>query len=271
MPMHRDRRATLPRTKIGPPLRGCAVQSRGSVAALAGAMSPCCTPRLATGLHSAIKVDQSPVSRVSGGGLMEKQMNKYLIALIIALSTPVSAQAKDETLVLAGGCFWGMEAVFEHVKGVKSVVSGYAGGRAGDANYDAVSAEQTSHAEAVRIVYDPAQVSLGDLFKVYFTVAHDPTQVDRQTPDVGRSYRSAVFPQNEAQRVFVQSFIATLNKSGAYSKPIATRIETGKFYPAEAYHQDFMRRNPNHPYILAWDVAKVAKLKKTWPGLYKGK
>jgi peptide-methionine (S)-S-oxide reductase len=202
---------------------------------------------------------------------LEKQMNKYLIALSLVLATPVSAIAKDETVVLAGGCFWGMEAVFEHVKGVKSVVSGYAGGSAADANYDAVSAEATSHAEAVRIVFDPAQVTLGDLLKVYFTVAHDPTQINRQTPDVGTSYRSAVFPQSPQQRVFAQNFITSLGKSGAYAKPIATKIEAGQFYPAEAYHQDFMRRNPNHPYILAWDVAKVAKLKKTWPGLYKGR
>ncbi len=198
-------------------------------------------------------------------------MNKYLIALGLALATPVSAQAKDETLVLAGGCFWGMEGVFEQVKGVKSVVSGYAGGSAADANYDAVSAERTGHAEAVRIVFDPAQVTLGQLFQIYFTVAHDPTQVNRQTPDVGPSYRSAVFPQNEAQRAFAESFIASLGKSGAYSKPIATKLEAGKFYPAEANQQDFMRRNPRHPYILAWDVAKVAKLKKSWPGLYRGK
>lgn len=198
-------------------------------------------------------------------------MMKYLIALGLVLATPVSAMAKDESIVLAGGCFWGMEGVFEHVKGVKSVVSGYAGGKAADANYDAVSAERTDHAEAIRIVFDPAQVSLGDLLQIYFTVAHDPTQVNRQTPDVGRSYRSAVFPENEVQRTFAQAFIASLNKSGAYSKPIATRIETGQFYPAEAYHQDFMRRNPSHPYIQAWDVAKVAKLKKVWPGLYRGK
>ena len=198
-------------------------------------------------------------------------MTKYLIALGLVLATPVSAAAKDETIVLAGGCFWGMEGVFEHVKGVKSVVSGYAGGSAADANYDAVSDERTSHAEAVQIVFDPAQVSLGDLLQVYFTVAHDPTQVNRQTPDVGMSYRSAVFPQNAQQRVFTQAFIASLGKSGAYSKPIATKIETGSFFAAEAYHQDFMRKNPNHPYIQAWDVAKVAKLKKTWPGLYRAK
>jgi peptide-methionine (S)-S-oxide reductase len=198
-------------------------------------------------------------------------MMKYFLALGLALAAPVSAQAKDESVVLAGGCFWGMEAVFEHMKGVKSVVSGYAGGSASDANYDAVSDERTGHAEAVRIVFDPAQVSLGEIFKVYFTVAHDPTQVNRQTPDVGTSYRSAIFPQNPGQRLFAESFIASLNKSGAYAKPIATRIEAGQFYPAEAYHQDFMRRNPNHPYILAWDVAKVAKLKKTWPELYRGR
>jgi peptide-methionine (S)-S-oxide reductase len=198
-------------------------------------------------------------------------MMKYLIALGLALAAPVSAQAKDDSIVLAGGCFWGMEAVFEHMKGVKAVVSGYAGGSAADANYDAVSAETTDHAEAVRIVFDPAQVSLGQILKVYFTVAHDPTQVNRQTPDVGPSYRSAVFPRDAVQRAFVQNFIASLSKSGAYSKPIATRIEAGQFYPAEAYHQDFMRRNPRHPYILAWDVAKVAKLKKTWPELYRGK
>lgn len=198
-------------------------------------------------------------------------MTKYLIAFGLILASPVSAQAKDETLVLAGGCFWGMEGVFEHVKGVKSVVSGYAGGSAVDANYDAVSDERTSHAEAVRIVFDPAQVTLGQLFQIYFTVAHDPTQVNRQTPDEGPSYRSAVFPQSPQQRVFAESFIASLGKSGAFAKPIATKIEAGKFYPAEAYHQDFMRRNPRHPYILAWDVAKVAKLKKTWPDLYRGK
>jgi peptide-methionine (S)-S-oxide reductase len=200
-------------------------------------------------------------------------MKNALLALGLALtlSAPASAAAKHETIVLAGGCFWGMEAVFEHVKGVKSVVSGFAGGSAADANYAAVSAERTDHAEAVRVVYDPAQVSLGQLMQVYFTVAHDPTQVNRQTPDEGRSYRSAIFPENEHQRGFALRFIKSLDASGAYSRPIATRIETGKFYPAERYHQDFMRNNPRHPYILRWDVPKLAKLKKTWPALYRGK
>ena len=196
---------------------------------------------------------------------------KYLIAIGFVLATPVSAMAKDESIVLAGGCFWGMEAVFEHVKGVQSVVSGYAGGTSTQANYDAVSSERTDHAEAIRVVYDPAQVSLGQLMQIYFTVAHDPTQVNRQTPDEGRSYRSAIFPQDNWQRAFAEGFIKSLNASGAYAKPIATRIESGRFYPAEAYHQDFMRNNPRHPYILRWDVPKIEKLKKTWPALYRGK
>jgi len=196
-------------------------------------------------------------------------MKKYLFALPLLLSAPAQALAADQSIVLAGGCFWGMEGVFEHVKGVRSVVSGYAGGKAADANYAEVSAETTDHAEAVRIVFDPAQVSLGDILQIYFTVAHDPTQLNRQTPDEGRSYRSAVFPQDAAQRAFAASFIASLSKSGAYKQPIVTRLEQGRFYPAEAYHQDFMRRNPGHPYILRWDVAKVAKLKKVWPGLYR--
>lgn len=197
-------------------------------------------------------------------------MKRFLLALPLVLAAPAQALAADQSIVLAGGCFWGMEGVFEQVKGVKSVVSGYAGGKAEDANYDAVSAERTDHAEAVKIVFDPAQVSLGDILQVYFTVAHDPTQLNRQTPDEGRSYRSAVFAQDQAQRSFASAFIASLAKSGAYKQPIVTRLEQGRFYPAEAYHQDFMRRNPNHPYILRWDVAKVAKLKKVWPGLYRG-
>lgn len=197
-------------------------------------------------------------------------MKRFLLALPLLLAAPAQAIAADQSIVLAGGCFWGMEGVFEQVKGVKSVVSGYAGGKAEDANYEAVSAERTDHAEAVRIVFDPAQVSLGEILQVYFTVAHDPTQLNRQTPDEGRSYRSAVFPQDAAQRAFAAGFIASLARSGAYKQPIVTRIEQGRFFPAEAYHQDFMRRNPNHPYILRWDVAKVAKLKKVWPGLYRG-
>ncbi|WP_422921400.1 peptide-methionine (S)-S-oxide reductase MsrA [Sphingomonas donggukensis] len=172
-----------------------------------------------------------------------------------------------QTAVLAGGCFWGMEAVFEGVKGVRSVVSGYAGGTRDTATYAAVSTERTRHAEAIRITYDPRVVSYGTLLRVYFSVAHDPTQVDGQYPDSGPSYRSAIFPQTPAQRMVAQTYIAQLSNTRAFAKPIATKIEAGGFFPAEAEHQDFARRNPNHPYITRWDKPKVAAFKAAFPAL----
>ena len=191
-----------------------------------------------------------------------------LAFVLAAAAMPGSASSKpsSETAVLAGGCFWGMEAVFEHVKGVKDVVSGYAGGAAGDATYDRVSSERTKHAEAVRITYDPQQISYPQLLRIYFSVAHDPTQLNRQGPDVGPSYRSAIFPQSEAQRRIAASFIAQLR---AQKHAIATRLENGPFYPAETYHQDFMRKNPSHPYILVHDRPKLAKLKQRYPALWR--
>jgi peptide-methionine (S)-S-oxide reductase len=171
--------------------------------------------------------------------------------------------------VLAGGCFWGMEAVFEHVKGVTDVVSGYAGGSARDAHYDAVGSERTGHAEAVRITYDPAKVSYAALLNIYFTVAHDPTEVNRQGPDSGPSYRSAIFPRDAGQERAARAFIARLEASHAYKAPIATRIEHGGFYPAEAYHQDFARLHPFYPYILVNDRPKVSALQRRFPALYK--
>lgn len=192
------------------------------------------------------------------------------MALAAAGLLLLGARAPTETAVLAGGCFWGVEAVFEHVKGVRDVVSGYAGGRAADANYGAVSGERTGHAEAVRIRFDPRQVSYGELLRIYFTVAHDPTQVNRQGPDVGPSYRSAIFPQSSAQRAAAARAIAALRKSGAFKRPIATRIESGRFYPAESHHQDFVRRNPLHPYVLVHDRPKLAKLKQRYPKMWRG-
>lgn len=183
----------------------------------------------------------------------------------LSLSSSATAKTTTETAVLAGGCFWGMEGVFEHVKGVTNVVSGYAGGASADANYEKVSTERTGHAEAVRINFDPKQVSYAQLLKIYFSVAHDPTQVNRQGPDVGPSYRSAIFPQNGTQRQIATSFIAQLRTKN----PIATRIESGPFFPAEAYHQDFMRRNPLYPYIVVNDRPKLAKLKKAYPQYWK--
>ena len=190
-------------------------------------------------------------------------------AAIVAATTSASAAPRTETAVLAGGCFWGMESVFEHVKGVKDVVSGYAGGEARDANYEAVSSESTGHAEAVRITYDPSQVSYAQLLQIYFTVAHDPTQINRQNPDVGTSYRSAIFPQSPQQAALAKAFIARLNASHIYKAPIATKIESGGFYPAEAYHQDFARKHPYFPYILVNDRPKVLALHKKFPTFYK--
>jgi peptide-methionine (S)-S-oxide reductase len=193
-----------------------------------------------------------------------------LIAAAFLAAAPAPAAPRTETAVLAGGCFWGMEAVFEHVKGVKNVVSGYAGGDGKDASYDRVSSERTGHAEAVRITYDPSQISYARLLQVYFAVAHDPTQVNRQGPDVGPSYRSAIFPQNANQAAQARTFIARLTAAKAYRKPIATRIENGAFYPAESYHQNFARKNPWHPYIVVNDRPKVAALKRQYPSLFKG-
>ena len=190
-------------------------------------------------------------------------------AALIAASAAPAASSRTETAVLAGGCFWGMESVFEHVKGVKDVVSGYAGGGAKDANYDSVSSEGTGHAEAVRITYDPSQISYAQLLQIYFTVAHDPTQVNRQGPDSGPSYRSAIFPQTRQQAAFAKAFIARLNGAHLFKAAIATKIESGGFYPAESYHQDYARRHPNYPYIVVNDRPKVAALQKRFPAIYK--
>ena len=186
-----------------------------------------------------------------------------IVAIVpLAASTSAAAQQPTETAVLAGGCFWGMEAVFEHVKGVRDVTSGYAGGSARDANYERVSSERSGHAEAVRIRFDPRQISYAQLLRIYFTVAHDPTQLNRQGPDVGPSYRSAIFPQNAAQRQLAARFITRLR---AAKRPVVTRIEGGSFYPAEAYHQDFVRKHPLYPYVVIHDRPKLAKLKRTYP------
>lgn len=182
-----------------------------------------------------------------------------------ALDMPVAQH--PQVAVLAGGCFWGMEAVFERVKGVRSVTAGYAGGRREDANYGAVSTERTGHAEAIRITYDPRQVSYATLLRVYFSIAHDPTQVGGQGPDRGPSYRSAIFAQSPQQAQVARAYIAQLTRAHAFAKPITTRIEQGGFFPAEAEHQDFYDRNPTHPYIMRWDKPKVAGFRTGFPDL----
>jgi peptide-methionine (S)-S-oxide reductase len=197
-------------------------------------------------------------------------MKRLLIPLLLLAASPAAAAPKTDTAVLAGGCFWGMESVFEHVKGVTDVVSGYAGGTSQDAHYDKVSSEGTGHAEAVRITYDPSQVSYAKLLQIYFTVAHDPTEVNRQGPDIGYSYRSAIFPQNAEQERFARGYIDRLNAAHIWKKPIATKIEHGGFYPAEDYHQNFARKHPYFPYIVFNDRPKVVALKQKFPAIYKG-
>jgi peptide-methionine (S)-S-oxide reductase len=193
------------------------------------------------------------------------------IALVLALiSSPAGAASNSATAVLAGGCFWGMEWVFEHVKGVTGVTSGYAGGSGSDASYDQVSSESTGHAEAVRITYDPTQISYGKLLEIYFTVAHDPTEVNRQGPDVGTSYRSAIFPQTPDQERFARAYISRLDAAHIWRRPIATRIEHGGFYPAEEFHQHFADKHPTYPYIVINDRPKIAALRQKFPALYKG-
>jgi peptide-methionine (S)-S-oxide reductase len=190
--------------------------------------------------------------------------------LVPASQANIPNESGLQTAVFAGGCFWGLEGVFERVKGVRSVESGYAGGTAEDATYERVTTETTKHAEAVRIRYDPAQVNFSTLLRIYFSVTTDPTQLNRQGPDVGPSYRSAIFPQTAAQTQVTRAYIAQLSQARVYPRPIVTRIEQGTFYPAEGYHQDFMRKNPRHPYIMAHDVPKVEALKRLFPALYRG-
>jgi peptide-methionine (S)-S-oxide reductase len=183
---------------------------------------------------------------------------------------PADKVKGEQTIVLAGGCFWGVEAVFEQLKGVSNVVSGYSGGTAKTANYDAVSRGATDHAEAVKITYDPQQISLGQLLKVYFLVAHDPTQVNRQKPDVGPQYRSAIFFTNFDQQKVAKAYIDTLNKARVLPKLIATQlVPLTKFYAAEDYHQNFIDRNPTQAYVVRHDRPKLAQLRQRFPNLIK--
>ena len=212
-----------------------------------------------------------PVAALAGAALFlvpaSPAAERAVPVPVPALDLP--AAKGQQVAVFAGGCFWGMEAVFQSVKGVHSVTNGYAGGTRATATYDQVSTERTGHAEAIRIVYDPARVSYGTLLRIYFSVAHDPTQLNRQGPDTGPSYRSAIFPQTQQQRAVAAAYIAQLGGAKAYPAPIVTRLETGGFYPAEAHHQDFARRNPGHPYIVRWDKPKVAAFRAAFPTLVK--
>jgi peptide-methionine (S)-S-oxide reductase len=183
-----------------------------------------------------------------------------------------AGQAATDVVVLAGGCFWGVQGVFQHVEGVTSAVSGYAGGAKDTAVYETVGTGRTGHAEAVEITYEPTEVTYGQLLQVYFSVAHNPTQLNYQGPDRGPQYRSTIFAESDAQKKIAESYIAQLDKAKVFPEPIVTTLETGKpFYPAEDYHQDFLTLNPTYPYIVYNDLPKVENLKTLFPDLYSEK
>jgi peptide-methionine (S)-S-oxide reductase len=183
---------------------------------------------------------------------------------------PAATGVASETAVLAGGCFWGVQGVFQHVKGVTQAQSGYAGGDAQTANYDTVSAGDTGHAESVRVTYDPQQVSFGELLRVYFSVVQDPTELNRQGPDTGTQYRSTIFAQDDTQRRVAESYIAQLNKAAMFSGPIVTTVSPkAEFFPAEEHHQDYLNSNPTDPYIEINDMPKVNNLKQLFPDVYR--
>jgi peptide-methionine (S)-S-oxide reductase len=177
----------------------------------------------------------------------------------------------SQTAVLAGGCFWGVQGVYEHVRGVTKVISGYAGGERSTAQYETVSAGGTWHAESVKITFDPAAISYGQILQIAFSVVHDPTQLNRQTPDVGTQYRSVIFYADDNQKHIAQAYISQLEAAHAFAAPIVTRVDPLKgFYPAEDYHQDYLIQHPNQPYVAFYDVPKIQNLKKVFPELYSG-
>lgn len=198
-------------------------------------------------------------------GMMPAAMAQEGIA-IPAPTLNISQVEGAQTVVLAGGCFWGVQGVFQNVEGVLSAVSGYAGGTAETANYPAVTTGRTGHAEAVKVKFDPSKISYGEILQIYFSASHDPTQLNRQGPDHGPQYRSAIFPQNEEQAEAAKAYISQLNKERIYNAAIVTKIESGEtFYPAEDYHQDYMVNNPSQPYIVMNDLPKLDHLKRLFP------
>jgi peptide-methionine (S)-S-oxide reductase len=187
------------------------------------------------------------------------------------VDSPKTAVAGERTAVFAGGCFWGIQAVFQHVKGVTKAVSGYSGGNAKTAQYEFVSTGETGHAESVQVTYDPAQMTFGQLLQVFFSVAHDPTELNRQGPDEGTQYRSVIFYSSDEQKKIAEAYIAQLDQARVFPRRIVTAVlPLEAFYPAEEYHQDYATRHPNNPYIVFNDAPKVENLKKEFPALYRG-
>jgi peptide-methionine (S)-S-oxide reductase len=189
-----------------------------------------------------------------------------------AVDAALATTKSQQTAVISGGCFWGIQAVFQHVKGVITATSGYSGGAANTAEYELVSNGDTGHAESVKVTYDPSQITYGQLLRVFFSVAHDPTQLNRQGPDTGTQYRSSIFYASDEQKRIAEAYIAQLDKAKVYPRPIVTQVVPLKaFYPAEAYHQDYAAHHPDNPYIVYNDAPKVANLRQQFPDLYTGK
>ena len=217
----------------------------------------------------------SPLRALLAAGALAVAACSPAVAAESTFNAPAAQRQANEgrglkTAIFAGGCFWGVEAVFSHTKGVTSAVSGYAGGSLANPSYEQVSAGGTGHAEAVRVTYDPSVVRYDELLRVLFSVVADPTLKDRQGPDVGAHYRAAIFPLNAEQRQVAAAYLAQMRSSGVWDRPIMVRIENpGRFYAAEDYHQDFARKNPNHPYIRRWDAPKVTALREMYPSLYR--
>lgn len=188
------------------------------------------------------------------------------------LDAPLAKTKRQETAVLAGGCFWGVQGVFQHVKGVLSATSGYSGGAAGAAQYEMVSSGDTGHAESVKIAYDPSQISYGQLLRIFFSVAHDPTELNRQGPDAGSQYRSVIFYADPEQKRIAEAYIAQLDAAKFFPQPIVTQVVPLKaFYAAEAYHQNYLQRHPDSPYIVINDLPKLQRLRAQFPDFYTGK
>ena len=214
---------------------------------------------------------------------MKKTLIPFLMLLMAGCSTaktlpdpatdaPLAKTPGQESVVFAGGCFWGVQAVFEHVKGVKSATAGYAGGEAKTAHYEVVSDGNTGHAESVQVIYDPSQITFGQLLKVFFSVVHDPTELNRQGPDEGTQYRSAIFYGNDEQKRIAEAYIQQLTAAKAFHGKIVTQVTGGKqFYPAEGYHQHYLVNHPESPYIIINDIPKVRNLRKEFPQLWVGK
>jgi peptide-methionine (S)-S-oxide reductase len=222
---------------------------------------------------SPLRVAAVLLAVTAGAVLLRTPLRGAEAPVVIApptIDNPKSA-GSAQTAVLSGGCFWGVQGVFEHVRGVKNVIAGYAGGDRATAQYESVSSGTTGHAESVSISFDPSMISYGQILQIAFSVVHDPTQLNRQGPDVGTQYRSAIFYADDTQKRIAEAYISQLDRSHAFARPLVTRVERLRgFYPAEAYHQDYLIHNPTQPYIAIYDLPKIENFRRTFPELYSG-